>query len=210
MGIRVMTLRIARKAGGGVVGAALVALAVGCQGQPSEKPPIHLNPNMVDQEKYKAYGASRFFADSAAMRHPPAGTVARGALHENIVFYTGFDVHGDPAASPEPVTMPLLHRGQERFNIYCAPCHGRVGDGRGIMVTRGYVPPPSFHDDRIRNMADGVIFDVITNGIRNMPSYSAQIPVTDRWAIIAYLRALQRSQNATLEDIPPEKRGSLK
>jgi mono/diheme cytochrome c family protein len=165
---------------------------------------------MDDQERYKAYGSSRFFADSAAMRLPPAGTVARGTLHEDVVFATGFDADGDPAPSPLPATMPLLRRGQERFNIYCSPCHGRVGDGRGIIVTRGYVPPPSFHDDRIRAMPDGVIFDVITNGIRNMPAYRYQIPAADRWAVIAYLRALERSQNASLNDIPAEKRTMLK
>ena len=106
--------------------------------------------------------------------------------------------------------MQLLKRGQERFNIYCAPCHGQTGDGQGIVVQRGYLPPPSYHQDRLRKMPDGYIFDVITNGVRNMPSYRHQVPVADRWAIVSYLRALQRSQNATINDIPPEMRETVK
>jgi len=190
---------------------AALAILAGCQGQPSENPPIHLNPNMDDQEKYQPYEASEFFADGAAMRTPPPGTIAQGELHEDIVYYTGFvrdTIY--VLQSPVPATIPELKRGEERFNIYCSPCHSRTGDGRGIMVTRGYPPPPSFHDDRLRNVADGYIFNVITNGIRNMPSYRHQIPVDDRWAIVLYLRALQRSQNASFNDVPEEKRASLK
>jgi mono/diheme cytochrome c family protein len=190
---------------------AILAVLAGCQGQPSDKAPIHLNPNMDDQEKYQPYEASRFFADGAAMRTPPPGTVARGELHDDVPYFTGFlrDTLYVPEA-PVEVTMPELKRGQERFDIYCSPCHGRTGDGRGIMATRGYPPPPSFHDDRIRGVADGYIFNVITNGIRNMPSYRHQVPVADRWAIVLYLRALQRSQNASLNDVPEERRGTLK
>ena len=106
--------------------------------------------------------------------------------------------------------MQLIERGQQRFNIYCSPCHGRTGDGRGIVVQRGLLPPPSFHDDRLRKVGDGHIFDVISNGIRNMPSYRAQIPVDDRWAIVSYFRALQRSQNASINDVPAEMRGAIK
>jgi mono/diheme cytochrome c family protein len=106
--------------------------------------------------------------------------------------------------------MELLKRGQERFNIFCSPCHGRLGDGKGIVVERGYSPPPTFHSDRVRSFPDGHIFDVITNGIRNMPPYGPQIPASDRWAIVAYFRALQRSQNATVNDIPVELRDQVK
>ncbi|MBN1212720.1 MAG: cytochrome c [candidate division Zixibacteria bacterium] len=181
-------------------------LTVGCtREQPSDEPPIHLNPDMDNQPKYKAQSESKFFADSAAMRQPVAGTVARGNLREDNIFYTGAIADSQfVKKNPVLINMQLLKRGRERFDIYCSPCHSRVGDGRGIMVTRGYVPPPSFHDDRLRSMPDGQIFDVITNGIRNMPSYRHQITPDDRWAIVAYLRALQRSRNAGLEDIPVE------
>jgi len=195
----------------GLMMTAALALLIGCQGTPSSKPPIHLNPNMDDQEKYEPYEASQFFADGAAMRTPPEGTIARGELHEDVPYYTGFQrdtfyVETAPVAA----TMPELQRGRERYDIYCSPCHGRTGDGRGIVVTRGYPPPPTYHDERLRGVPDGYIFNVITNGIRNMPSYRHQIPVDDRWAIVLYLRALQRSHHATLDDVPVEKRASLK
>jgi hypothetical protein len=178
---------------------------------PSEKPPIHLNPDMDKQPKYKAQSESAFFADRSAMRQPVPGTVPADQIDEDPAFFTGIDQQGDTVAhSPLPVTMLSLERGRERFNIYCSPCHGRVGDGQGIMVSRGYVPPPSLHDDRIRVLSDGHIFDVITNGIRNMPAYRHQIPPEDRWAIVNYLHALQRSQHATMEDIPVERRGAIK
>ncbi|MBD3299206.1 MAG: c-type cytochrome [candidate division Zixibacteria bacterium] len=145
------------------------------------------------------------------MRTPPAGTVPRGALIMDSVFMTGLDADSVPVAEiPDEITMPLLERGQERFDIYCSPCHGRTGDGRGIMVNRGYVPPPTYHSDRLRDVSDGHIFNVITYGIRNMKGYKHQIPPDDRWAIIAYMRALQRSQNATLDDVPQEKRSQLR
>jgi hypothetical protein len=193
-----------------VLGGLVLAISLaGCtRGRPSSKPPIHPNPNMMSQEKYKAQSGSAYFTDSAAMRVPVEGTVARGELQEDPIYYRGRDTAGAFVGHvPLPVGMALLQRGRERFDIYCAPCHSRVGDGRGIMVTRGYLPPPSFHDDRIRGMRDGEIFNTITNGIRNMPSYGAQIPVADRWAIIAYLRALQRSHNAAVDDVPAELRG---
>ncbi len=195
----------------GLMMTAALALLIGCQGTPSSKPPIHLNPNMDDQEKYEPYEASQFFADGAAMRTPPEGTIARGELHEDVPYYTGFQRDTFYVeTSPVAATMPELQRGRERYDIYCSPCHGRTGDGRGIVVTRGYPPPPTYHDERLRGVPDGYIFNVITNGIRNMPSYRHQIPVDDRWAIVLYLRALQRSHHATLDDVPVEKRASLK
>ena len=191
--------------------ACALLMAWGCQGRPASDEPIHLNPNMDDQEKFEPYEANALFGDNAAMRTPPLGTVARGALILDSAFITGLTSDSVPvAAIPIPVTMPLLERGHERFDIYCSPCHGRTGDGRGIVVTRGYVPPPTYHDDRLRDTADGHIFGVITSGIRNMKGYSHQITPEDRWAIVAYMRALQRSQNASLDDVPPEKRSQLK
>jgi mono/diheme cytochrome c family protein len=172
---------------------------------------MRIDRGMATQPKYRAQGESQFFSDSAIMRPPVVGTVARGELHDDGAFFSGKDTNGQfvPEA-PVKTTMQLLQRGQERFNIYCSPCHGRVGDGQGIMPKYGYVPPPTFHSPRIRELPDGYIFDVITNGIRNMPSYRHQIPVADRWAIISYFRALQRGQNATLEDVPEDRRGSIK
>ena len=193
---------------------AVAIMAGGCvRERTSEQPPIHMNPNMDNQPKYRPQSESKFFADGATMRVPVAGTVARGELRDSVEYYTGKSADGKPVSTiPEVVVvnMPLLKRGQEKFNIYCSPCHGRVGDGKGIMVNRGYVPPPTFHSERIRELPDGHLFDVITNGIRNMPAYRYQIPVEDRWAIVAYFRALQRSQNAVLEDIPQPMRESVR
>ena len=141
----------------------------------------------------------------SAMRMPVEGTVARGWLREDVEYYTGIDSRGDTIkTSPVPTTMALLMRGQERFGIYCTPCHGRIGDGQGMVVKRGMLPPPSFHDPRLREAGDGHYFNVITNGIRNMQSYRYQVPVEDRWAIIAFVRALQRSQHSSNNDIPAE------
>jgi hypothetical protein len=178
---------------------------------PSERTPLHVNPDMDRQSKYRAQSESGFFKDASAMRTPVEGTVARDQLRDDDAFYLGKDSRGNFIKKiPVPVNMPLLDRGQERYDIFCSPCHSRVGDGKGIMVSRGYVPPPTFHSDRIRNMPDGQIYDVITHGVRNMPAYRHQVPPDDRWAIAAYLRALQRSRDATVEDVPTEPRETVK
>lgn len=184
----------------------------GCgRGRPSSKPPIHPIQDMDNQPKYEAQERSEFFDNDAAMQQPVAGTVPRGELRVDDSLYRGMDSRGAWLESnARTVTMQLLERGRERYDIYCSPCHNRVGDGKGIMVNRGYVPPPSFHTERIRQMPDGELFDVITHGVRNMPAYAHQIPVEDRWAIVAYLRVLQRSQNATIEDVPAELRDKIK
>lgn len=206
-------LRCARKVAGLARVLALAALLLsGCvRGIPSSRPPIHVNPNMDHQPKFKAQSANSFFADGAAMRVPPAGTIARGQLREDDLFWRGVDPTTGKALAKSPIAVTLagLRRGQERFNIYCAVCHGRAGDGQGIMLKKGYVPTPSFHSDLIRGYPDGQIFQTISNGVRNMPAYRGQIPVEDRWLIVHYLRALQRSQQATLTDVPPEERGRL-
>jgi mono/diheme cytochrome c family protein len=138
------------------------------------------------------------------MRPPVAGTVARGQLHEDAALFTGKQGAAFVPRIPIPVTTQLVHRGRQRFDIYCAPCHGRAGNGDGIVVRRGYRAPSSFHIDRLRAQADGYFYDVITNGFGAMPDYAAQIPVADRWAIVAYLRALQLSQHAPISALPAQ------
>ena len=180
------------------------------RGKPSEDPPVHINPNMDSQQKYEAQEESQFFKDGLTMRPPVAGTVARGDLREDDAYYRGRNSDGSLIVKmPVEITMDLLKRGQERYNIYCAPCHDQTGSGKGIVVKKGFLPPPSLYLDRLRESPDGHFYDVISNGIRNMPSYKHQIPISDRWAIVAYVRALQRSQNAKTEDVPEELRENL-
>ncbi len=192
--------------------AAMLLMIVSCsQERPSGRTPIHLNPNMDNQDKFQPQEVNRFFADDAAQRTPVPGTVAQGYLQDDDIYYRGLDSRGEfVAENPVDIDIHLLEQGRKRFDIYCSPCHSKIGDGRGIMIERGYPPPPSFHTERIRELPDGQIFDVITNGVRNMPSYKHQVPVNDRWAIVAYLRALQRSQNAKFEDVPTEMREKLR
>ena len=193
----------------------VVALS-GCRGMKSEKTPIHPNLNMDFQEKFQAQEANPFFADNAAMRQPVAGTVARGQLRttDNAPYVYGRTASGAFVDEiPLEVTSALLERGQERFNIYCSVCHGYAGDGRGVIMVgnggQGYgysVPAPTYHSDYLRDIEDGYIYSVIANGVRSMPSYGHEIAPADRWAVVAYIRALQRSQNATLSDVPAAER----
>jgi hypothetical protein len=158
--------------------------------------------DMHDQPRFKPLAKSDFYSDLRSARPPVEGTVARGQLHEDQYLYTG-KVGDDPGDyMPFPVTRELLSRGQQRFNIYCSPCHSRLGDGNGMIVQRGYRAPPSYHTDRLRKAPLGHFFDVISNGFGAMPDYAAQIPVRDRWAIVAYIRALQLSQAASAADLP--------
>jgi hypothetical protein len=166
--------------------------------------------DMHDQPKYIPLRPSSFFDDGRSARPIPAGTVARGHLDADIAFYTGKGPDGKYVdAFPFPITKDVLMRGQNRYNIYCTPCHDRLGTGNGMVVRRGFRHPPSYHIDRLRQAPNGYIFDVITNGFGAMQDYSAQIEPADRWAIIAYERALQLSQNATLNDVPPTDRAQL-
>lgn len=165
--------------------------------------------DMHDQPKYKPLAGSTFFDDGRASRPLVEGTVARGHLRTDELLYTG-KVSGKPVdIFPFPVTRPVLERGRERFNIYCAVCHGRDGNGQGMIVQRGFRRPPSYHIDRLRRAPAGHFFDVITNGFGSMYSYASRISPEDRWAIVAYIRALQLSQNATLADVPLEERQRL-
>lgn len=189
-----------------LMGAILLA---GCQGSISSNPPIHINPNMDFQEKFEAQEVNTFFADSRAMRPPVSGTVARGFLKEDDAFYRGRAADGSLITTiPVDVTRAFIERGQERYEIFCSVCHGSVGDGNGIIMTGnyGFVPAPTFHSDAVREAPDGHFFNAITVGIRSMPSYASQIPIADRWAIVAYVRALQRSQNASTADVPENQR----
>ncbi len=189
-----------------------VVLLVGCRGMQSDDPPIHPNLNMDFQERFDPQEFNPFFADGRSMRPPVPGTVARGMLREDVAFYQGRSPGGDYVADlPVPVTRALLERGQERYDIFCAVCHGQAGYGQGIIMTGGYgyTPAPSYHDARLIEVSDGYLYDVITNGVRNMPGYAQQIPVADRWAIVAYVRALQRSQRASEADLPPSVRANI-
>jgi mono/diheme cytochrome c family protein len=164
---------------------------------------------MYDQPRYKPLAESPFFADRRASRPLPEGTVARGWLRANQALYQGKQGQNLATTLPMPLTRELLKRGQERFNIFCSPCHDRTGSGRGMVVRRGYQPPPSFHQDRLRDAPVGHFFDVMTNGLGAMPDYASQIEVSDRWAIAAYVKALQLSQNAPLSDVPADRQGEL-
>jgi mono/diheme cytochrome c family protein len=166
--------------------------------------------DMHDQPKYVPLRESAFFGDARSARPVVPGTVARGQLHDDALLYTGKANGADATVFPFRVDAPVLARGRERFDIYCAPCHGRTGQGDGMIVRRGYRRPPSFHQDRLRDVAVGHYFDVITNGFGAMPDYAAQIAAADRWAIVAYVRALQLSEHATLADVPAAERGKIR
>ncbi|MEQ8820303.1 MAG: cytochrome c [Sumerlaeia bacterium] len=194
--------------------------------------------NMTDQERVEAYEPSPVFANRQSARPAIPGTVARGQLNIDVAFYTGFrpgvspgmrtaaqrvDPEGDNPAGPlatydrslyvdhipTTVTLGLVLRGQERYNIFCAPCHGPAGHGDGMIVQRGFSPPASFHIERLREDPDGRLFDVITNGYGNMYSYASRVPPADRWAIVAYVRALQTSQSVSAEALPRDVRAKL-
>ena len=164
---------------------------------------------MAKQPRYEPLEKSEFFDDQRASRPLVQGTVARGFLRDDELLYRGL-VNGKPAEIfPFPIDKPALLRGQERYNIYCSPCHDAIGTGQGMIVRRGFRPPPSFHIDRLRQAEAGRFFEHITRGVGAMPDYAQQISPEDRWAIIAYIRALQLSQNARLNDLPEPQRQAL-
>ena len=166
--------------------------------------------DMHDQPKLKPYAQSRFFADGRASRPLIEGTVARGVLRDDKEYFTGKSGDLPTKLMPVPVTKALLERGQERYNIYCSPCHGVTGMGNGMVVQRGFKKPPVYGLQRLREESVGYFFDVITNGYGVMPDYASQIPPDDRWAIAAYIRVLQRSQESTVADVPPVELEKLK
>lgn len=186
----------------GIAGLALVGLAAlaatGCR------------QDMHDQAKYEPLEGSVLFANGMASRPLVEGTVARGHLREDPVFYTGIGPDGQFVdALPMPMDLALLERGRSRFDVFCSPCHGRRGDGKGMIVQRGFKQPTSFHDPRLRGTALGQFYDVMTNGFGEMSDYAAQISPEDRWAIAAYLRALQFSRNAPVDRLAEEDQAQL-
>ena len=165
--------------------------------------------DMHDTPRYEVYEANAQFADNRASRAAPAGTVARGLLRDDEALYTG-RIDGQLVESvPFALSHADLKRGQERFTIYCTPCHGQLGDGNGMVVQRGLRQAASYHQDRLRQERIGYFYDVVTNGFGAMQSYAEQVPVRDRWLIAAYVRALQLSQNASVNDVPQDRRGDL-
>jgi mono/diheme cytochrome c family protein len=175
--------------------AAAVSFTAGCQ---------YLRQDMADQPKNRPLSPSEFFADGRSERPLVENTVARGSIADDALV-----VAKDSNSFPLPVDGKLLERGEERYQIFCSPCHGLQGDGNGMISMRGVKRPPSYHQDRLRQLPNGYFYDVISNGFGQMYSYSAQIPPRDRWAIIAYLRALQLSRNAKVRELPAELREKL-
>jgi mono/diheme cytochrome c family protein len=165
--------------------------------------------DMHDTPRYKPLAQSDIYADQRSARPIIEGTVARGFLKDDDVFYTGMQAGAPVEKIPMPLTEAVVARGRERFNIYCSPCHGVAGDGDGMIVKRGYKQPTSYHDPRLRNERAGFFYDVMTRGFGQMPDYAAQISPKDRWAIVAYIRALQLSQHAAVGDLTPEEKARL-
>lgn len=182
----------------------------------SGQPRIHLIQDMDNQPKFKAQAENPLFADGRAMRPPVPGAVPAGSFPRDEAVATGRRQGAWVTAMPVPVTAELLQRGEERYNIYCSPCHGLAGWGDGPIAVRAealqegtWTPPSSLHTELVRSRPDGHLYNTIANGIRNMPAYGPQIDVADRWAIVAHIRALQLSQGATMDDVPVELRGQL-
>lgn len=183
-----------------------LCLLLGCEGTTDIE---RLRQEMYNQSRFEPLEKNAFFADQRSSRPWIKGTVARGQLRTDAHLYTGM-VNGQPAETfPFPITREVLQRGRERYTIYCTPCHGQQGDGRGMVVRRGMKQPPSYHIERLQNEPPGYFFDVMTNGFGAMYSYASRVKARDRWAIVAYIRALQLSQNATLDDVPADVRERL-
>jgi mono/diheme cytochrome c family protein len=171
---------------------------------------VEVFSDMRRQPKYKALGASPFFSDGRASRPPVPGTVAAGRLAGDEAFETGIAGKMYVGRNPLPIDAALLARGRERFDIYCSVCHDRAGDGKGIVAVRTAWLAVNLHDERVLQMTDGELFNVATYGRRTMPAYRFQISPADRWAIVAYVRALQRAGLGAIEDVPSELRGRVR
>ncbi len=186
-----------RRPGAGPLAACLVLLCAGCR------------DDMYAQPRYEAYEPSTFFADGTSSRPVVPGTVARGQLRADTAYYEGKVDGKDIEEFPFAIDEATLGEGRERFMIFCMPCHGQLGNGRGMVVRRGFSPPPDFHSEYLKKTPVGHIYNVITHGYGAMYSYEARIPVRQRWAIAAYIRALQYSQDASSEDLSPAEQKQL-
>ncbi len=206
---KLFLLRASLSHAAGVALAGSLALLSACRGGPSEETPVVPIRNMYDQDRYEDQGRSPFFADHRMMRPHVDGTIAREMENDPVVASGRLEDDSAYVLEVPQIVVSrkggmdaLLHRGQDRYNIYCTPCHGSTGDGQSMVVALGMLAPPTYHQDLIRHMPDGQLFATITNGIRNMPGYYAQIPIDDRWAIVSYVRALQVSQAAVPQEAP--------
>jgi hypothetical protein len=195
-----MTSTLSRRTTRASVAAALLVALTGAAG---------CRQDMHDTPRYEPLQQSDLYADKRSSRPIIEGTVARGFLKDNDVFFTGMQGGAPVEKIPMPLTEAVVVRGRERYEVYCAPCHGVAGDGDGMIVKRGYKQPTSYHDPRLRNERAGYFFDVMTRGFGQMPDYAAQVSPKDRWAIVAYIRALQLSQHASVGDLTPEEKGRL-
>jgi mono/diheme cytochrome c family protein len=181
------------------------ALLGACSNFPSRQPPVWVWFEMKKQDKYKAQMEAPFFADKRTSRRPVEGTMSQEQYRADLPYATGVAADSTYVArNPEPLNKETLLRGQAKFNIYCAPCHDRTGTGRGVVPAKAVWVPGNLHDDRIVGYVDGEIYHVISNGRRSMPGYRFQIPEKDRWAIVAYVRALQRSWRGNINDVPAD------
>lgn len=192
------------------------AIAARMRSIPSALPRIHIIPNMDNQGRFKSQQTNPIFTDGRAMRVSPDHTIAREDPRRLSSYDHGLTADGYVTEFPMEVTETLVRRGQDRFEIYCTPCHGYAGYGNGMIAQRAieleqssWVPPASFHEEPASSREVGFFFNTITHGVRNMPAYGSQIPVADRWAIVSYVRALQASQSATMADVPADRRAAL-
>jgi mono/diheme cytochrome c family protein len=192
-----------RSALGALALASAVAVTGCARGCTSSRPPIHINPSMDNQSKVLPQTASEFFFNGSSMRDPVPGTIAIGGLKEDVAFFTGKGADGQYVATiPLPMNETLLDRGHQRYTIYCQPCHDARGDGRGILFQRASVPTGNYHTEKILKYTDGELFEIITNGRGLMSGYKWPVPPADRWAIIAYVRELQRQRQARAATVP--------
>ena len=196
----------------------LATIGLGCRGSISAEPPVHPNQNMDQQNRVDSQEGFAFFDDGRGMRSHVEGTVPRGSLQADSHLHRGRTADGAFAKALPPkdtdgndlkLTQDLLERGKERYAIYCTPCHDGAGTGDGIVVQRGFMKPPSFHEDRVRNIPLGGLYDIVKNGVRNMPGYGQQLNNRDRWAVAAYVRVLQISRRSGLDLIPADKAASM-